>query len=75
MKDFNVLLSVVGIAADGVVIMTNSDNGSFLEEIANSVASVYKWKDYYLPEIKKVVEIDESLAAGYSENMILTVQM
>lgn len=53
-------------SGDGVVIMTNSDNGSILEEIANSVATVYKWKDYYLPEIKKVVEIDESLAAGYA---------
>ena len=37
---------------EGVVIMTNSDNGSLIyEEIANSVASVFKWKDYYLPEV------------------------
>jgi CubicO group peptidase (beta-lactamase class C family) len=43
---------------NGVVIMTNSDNPSILEEIANSVAIVYKWKDYYLPEIKKVVSLD-----------------
>jgi CubicO group peptidase (beta-lactamase class C family) len=50
---------------EGVVIMTNSDNSSILEEIANSVATVYKWKDYYLPEIKKVVDIDESIAARY----------
>jgi CubicO group peptidase (beta-lactamase class C family) len=51
---------------EGVVIMTNSDNSSILEEIANSVATVYKWKDYYLPEIKKVVDIDESVAARYT---------
>lgn len=39
-------------AGEGVVIMTNTDhdNNSILEEIANSVAIVYKWKDYYLPE-------------------------
>ncbi len=44
-------------AGEGVVIMTNTDhdNNSILEEIANSVAIVYKWKDYYLPEIKKEV--------------------
>jgi CubicO group peptidase (beta-lactamase class C family) len=51
---------------EGVVIMTNSDNGVILEEIANSVATVYKWKDYYLPEIKKVVDIDESIASRYT---------
>jgi CubicO group peptidase (beta-lactamase class C family) len=50
---------------EGVVIMTNSDNGAILEEIANSVATVYQWKDYYVPEIKKVVEIDPSVATRY----------
>lgn len=34
---------------NGVVIMTNSDNGSILEEIVNSVAITYNWKDYGLP--------------------------
>jgi CubicO group peptidase (beta-lactamase class C family) len=51
---------------EGVVIMTNSDNASILEEIANSVASVYNWKDYYLPEIKKVVNVDKSVLAKYT---------
>ena len=38
----------------GVVIMTNThyNNTGILEEIANSVATVYSWKDYYLPEKK-----------------------
>ena len=31
---------------NGVVIMVNSDNYHILEEIVNSVASVYHWKDY-----------------------------
>jgi CubicO group peptidase (beta-lactamase class C family) len=53
-------------SGDGVVIMTNSDNSSILEEIANSVATVYKWKDYYLPESKKVVPVDKSLLADYA---------
>ena len=51
---------------EGVVIMTNSDNPSILEEIANSVASVYNWKDYYLPEIKKVVNVDKSVLEKYT---------
>lgn len=49
----------------GVVIMTNTDNGSIIEEIVNSVAMVYSWKDYYLPEKKHVIEIPDSLAARY----------
>jgi CubicO group peptidase (beta-lactamase class C family) len=51
---------------EGVVIMTNSDNSSILEEIANSVANVYNWKDYYLPEIKEVVNVDKSVLAKYT---------
>jgi CubicO group peptidase (beta-lactamase class C family) len=53
-------------SGDGVVIMTNSDNSSILEEIANSVATVYKWKDYYLPESKKVVSVDKSVLRDYA---------
>jgi CubicO group peptidase (beta-lactamase class C family) len=37
---------------NGVVIMTNSDNGSILDEIVNSVAITYQWKNYYQPVIK-----------------------
>ncbi len=33
---------------NGVVIMTNSDNGSILDEIVNSVAITYHWKNYGL---------------------------
>jgi CubicO group peptidase (beta-lactamase class C family) len=52
---------------EGVVVMTNSDNGSLIyEEIANSVATVYHWKDYYLPEIKKVVDVDTSILDKYT---------
>jgi CubicO group peptidase (beta-lactamase class C family) len=55
-------------AGEGVVIMTNTDsfNSSILEEIANSVATVYKWKDYYLPEIKKVVDVEPSVLNKYT---------
>ena len=52
--------------------MTNSDNGSLIcEEILNSVATVYNWKDYYLPEIKKVVEVDSSVLNKFAGKYIL----
>jgi CubicO group peptidase (beta-lactamase class C family) len=62
---------------NGVVIMMNSDNGALLEEIANSVATVYHWKDYYLPQIKNVVAMDDSVLDKYagryeSEGTIVT---
>lgn len=50
---------------NGVVIMINSENGSIIEEIANSVAIVYKWKDYYLPETKKIIDADSSILSKY----------
>ena len=51
----------------GVVVMLNSDNGAILDEIVNSVSSVYQWKDFYNPVIKKVISVPEqtlSLFAG-----------
>lgn len=40
---------------DGVVVMVNSDNGAILEEIVNSVATVYNWQNFYHPVIKKEI--------------------
>jgi len=42
---------------NGVVVMVNSDNGSIIPEIINSVATVYGWKDFYKPVIKKEVKV------------------
>jgi CubicO group peptidase (beta-lactamase class C family) len=50
----------------GVVIMTNTDNGSIIEEIVNSVAIVYNWKDYYLPETKQLVQPADSVTSRYA---------
>lgn len=52
----------------GVVIMTNTDynNNAILEEIANSVATVYKWKDYYIPEKAEVVDVPSSILDKYA---------
>jgi CubicO group peptidase (beta-lactamase class C family) len=55
-------------SGDGVVIMTNtnSDNNGILDEITNSIANVYDWKDYYLPEQKNVIAISPDIAARYA---------
>jgi CubicO group peptidase (beta-lactamase class C family) len=42
---------------DGVVIMTNSENFNILDELTNSVARVYGWKDFYKPEFKKIQKL------------------
>lgn len=49
----------------GVVVMTNSDEYNIIPEIINSVASVYQWKDFYKPVIKKVVEPDTNKLKEY----------
>ncbi len=53
------------ISGNGMVIMTNSDNGSLASEVANSVATVYGWKDYYKPVLKTVVDVDETVLERY----------
>ncbi len=54
------------LTGNGMVIMTNSDNGSLLSEVANSVATVYGWKDYYKPVLKTVVDVDEATLERYT---------
>lgn len=50
---------------NGVVVMTNSDEYSIVPEIINSVATVYQWKDFYKPVVKKVVHPDTSKLKEY----------
>lgn len=52
-------------SGDGVVIMINTENWTIIDEILNSVASVYGWKDFYLPENKKVVDVSEEQVMKY----------
>ena len=51
---------------DGVVVMCNSDDGSILNEVVNSVASVYGWKDFYKPVIKKPVAVSGTILDAYT---------
>lgn len=50
---------------NGVVAMVNSDNGAILQEIVNSVATVYQWKDFYNPIIKKLVIVANDKLESY----------
>jgi len=46
----------------GIVVLTNSENGEMLiNEIVNSVAVTYDWKNFYNPPIKKLVIADPAL--------------
>jgi CubicO group peptidase (beta-lactamase class C family) len=54
------------ISGKGAVIMTNSDNGSLLSEVVNSIGLVYGWKDFYQPVQKTVIDVEETLLQKYS---------
>ncbi|MDP9230674.1 MAG: beta-lactamase family protein, partial [Bacteroidota bacterium] len=56
---------------NGVVVMVNSDNGRILNEVINSVAKVYGWKDYYKPVVKKIVPVADSLLDAYAGDYFL----
>ncbi|MFH1528966.1 MAG: serine hydrolase domain-containing protein [Bacteroidota bacterium] len=43
---------------NGAVVMCNSTDKTILYEILNSIATVYKWKNYYTPILKKVIKIE-----------------
>ncbi|SHN12808.1 serine hydrolase domain-containing protein [Flavobacterium xinjiangense] len=50
---------------NGVVVMANTSNTAILMEIINSVAVVYDWKQFYEPQIKKVVKINNDILETY----------
>ena len=50
---------------NGVVVMTNTYNTALYDEIINSVANVYGWKDFYKPVIKTVITVSDTILASY----------
>jgi tetratricopeptide (TPR) repeat protein len=51
---------------NGVVVFLNSEDGKILPEITNSVAKVYKWKNFYQePRRKKTVEVADEVKETY----------
>ncbi len=50
----------------GVVIFLNTDNPKILNEVINSVAKAYNWKNFYHePRRKKSIMMDEKVLATY----------
>lgn len=56
---------------DGVVVMVNSDDGSIMNEIINSVATVYKWKDFYKPVVRKAIAVVSNMTDAYTGEYVL----
>ena len=50
---------------DGVVVMANTYNTAILNEIINSVATVYNWKGFYSPVMKKLVQVNNEILETY----------
>jgi len=48
------------LEGDGMAVMVNSDDSRILNEVLNSVASVYNWKDFYTPVTKRVVKLTDA---------------
>jgi len=55
---------------NGVVVMVNSDNGGILQEVVNSVATVYNWDGFYNPAKKTVLALPEATAKLYVGNYL-----
>ncbi len=53
------------VKGQGVVIMTNSENGEYLiDEILRAVSTAYDWP-HFLPETKKYLRLDPSIYQLY----------
>jgi CubicO group peptidase (beta-lactamase class C family) len=50
---------------NGVVVMTNTYNTALVEEIINSVATTYQWKNYYVPLTRKEAPQPPNVLAAY----------
>jgi CubicO group peptidase (beta-lactamase class C family) len=56
---------------DGVVIMVNSDNGQIMDEIINSIAKIYGWKNFYQPSRKKIVQVPVDILDTYTGDYVM----
>jgi CubicO group peptidase (beta-lactamase class C family) len=61
---------------NGVVVMSNSDDISIVNETVNSVASVYQWKDFYKPFmiLKKIIIANNILESYVGQYQITSEQ-
>jgi len=59
---------------NGVVVMTNSGNPGISREIINSVALIYKWNNFYNPDVKKSITIPNNILENYVGEYLLNGQ-
>jgi CubicO group peptidase (beta-lactamase class C family) len=63
----------------GVAVMINSNNDKILQEVVNSVSQVYDWDGFYIPIIKTLNSVGETVLESYAgnyefaPNVILTI--
>lgn len=50
---------------NGVVVLTNSDNTNFRDELINSIATVYGWKDFFPFAKRKIIAVADSTLDKY----------
>jgi len=56
---------------NGVVVMINADDFSIINEVVNSVATVYNWKDFYKPVFKKLFIVPRDSLPNYVGKYLL----
>ena len=59
----------------GFVIMVNSDNGTIIPEIENSIAKTYNLKGLFSTKIKKIVTVDSVVLNSYTGEYKLNQQL
>lgn len=50
---------------NGIVVMANTDNGTILQEIINSIATVYGFKGLLFTSVKTIIKVDTSILKKY----------
>jgi CubicO group peptidase (beta-lactamase class C family) len=60
---------------NGLVIMVNSDNGQIIQELINSIATVYNLKGLNKSSILKPVEVEEKVLDSYLGNYQLRPEL
>jgi CubicO group peptidase (beta-lactamase class C family) len=55
---------------NGVAIMVNGENASIMQEVMNSVATVYGWRNFYRPVFRKIVEVPVETLSSYTGEYI-----
>ena len=56
---------------NGVVVMINADDFTIINEVLNSVATVYNWKNFYTPVFKKLFIVPRDSLSNYVGKFLL----